>query len=417
MAVPSDQSRIYKPLQTWQTRILRLHPAASLDKPLHGDVLTAGLAHGQRLALSMDSELITFEAISYAWGTWAENELVSMVCNGVEVKITPSLADALQRFRYGDRARYLWADALCIDQGNSDEKSVQVSNTFDIFHKATTVLVWLGRGNADTTIAMDHICALPSRSSSPELSLYLQKSTSKGLPPALKYLYTRTWLRRVWVQKEVFVANEIVVFCGQNACSFTKYRDFGIALGEELDVGDRPVLPRVRASLSVLALINPNSASDVAQLAERRWIRQQLGGIPVCEPLESLQDNAQLPVAKIRPGSNTDYDSRRNLLKVLARGNNTNASDSRDFVYALLGLTDSLTRRSSDKPGDVVNDKISLIIDYTRSVAEVFTDVTRYIMESTDDLTILSMHRPWAVRGSPGIPSWVVTWGSNGSFS
>ncbi|KAK3677897.1 hypothetical protein LTR78_001992 [Recurvomyces mirabilis] len=107
MAVAPDRSSIYMLLQTWQTRTLRLHPAASLDKAIHGDVLTARLAHGQHLALSMDSELITFEAISYAWGTWGENELVPMVCDGVEVQIAPSLADALQRFRYGDRARYL----------------------------------------------------------------------------------------------------------------------------------------------------------------------------------------------------------------------------------------------------------------------------------------------------------------------
>ncbi|KAK3677896.1 hypothetical protein LTR78_001991 [Recurvomyces mirabilis] len=181
---------------------------------------------------------------------------------------------------------------------------------------------------------MGHICALPNRSISPE---------------------------------EAFIANDIVVFCGQNACSFTKYRDFAIALGKALNVGGRPILSQVRASFSVLALINPNSASDVAQLAERRWTRQQLGGIPLCEPLESLLDNVHLQVAKIRTGSNTGYDSRRDLLKVLARGNITDASDPRDYIYALLGLPDSITRRSGDKPDNVANDKISLIIDYTRS--------------------------------------------------
>lgn len=43
----------------------------------------------------------------------------------------------------------LWADAICIDQGNLDERKRQVGLMDYIYTRASTVLIWLGRGTPE----------------------------------------------------------------------------------------------------------------------------------------------------------------------------------------------------------------------------------------------------------------------------
>lgn len=65
-----------------------------------------------------------YEAISYAWGD--TNDLLSISCSEQELNITRSLHSALIHIRQPDRPRTLWADAICINQQDLGEKSVQV---------------------------------------------------------------------------------------------------------------------------------------------------------------------------------------------------------------------------------------------------------------------------------------------------
>jgi hypothetical protein len=83
-----------------------------------------------------------YEAISYAWGD--PNLRRMSVCDGSILRITHNLYDCLQTLRYSERSRYLWADAIAIDQKNISEKNHQVQHMWHIYQKATKVIVWLG---------------------------------------------------------------------------------------------------------------------------------------------------------------------------------------------------------------------------------------------------------------------------------
>ncbi len=72
------------------------------------------------------------------------NIKVPTICDGLRLEVTPNLRNGLRRMRYVDRSRYLWADAVCIDQTNKAELGHQVSNMRLIYHNATKVIVWLG---------------------------------------------------------------------------------------------------------------------------------------------------------------------------------------------------------------------------------------------------------------------------------
>ena len=64
--------------------------------------------------------------------------------NGLVFPITRNLYNALQRLCHKDKVRRLWVDAICINQHNHFERSVQVQNMLIMHQKARRVLVWLG---------------------------------------------------------------------------------------------------------------------------------------------------------------------------------------------------------------------------------------------------------------------------------
>jgi hypothetical protein len=51
----------------------------------------------------------------------------------------------------------IWIDAICIDQGDEDEKMQQIPLMGDVYSKAATVYVWLGEGDAASDRAMKYL--------------------------------------------------------------------------------------------------------------------------------------------------------------------------------------------------------------------------------------------------------------------
>jgi Heterokaryon incompatibility protein (HET) len=88
-----------------------------------------------------------YEAISDHWGGTAEKHQI--VCNSASLTITDSLHSALVRFRTPEESRHLWADQLCINQADPDERGHQVGFMREIYENATQTLVWLGAEGDD----------------------------------------------------------------------------------------------------------------------------------------------------------------------------------------------------------------------------------------------------------------------------
>jgi hypothetical protein len=71
--------------------------------------------------------------------------------------VTESLHSALWRIREQKLASVLWADAVCINQSNDDEKTNQVRMMQDIYSQADTVIVWLGDSQDTDEAALELI--------------------------------------------------------------------------------------------------------------------------------------------------------------------------------------------------------------------------------------------------------------------
>ena len=81
-----------------------------------------------------------YDALSYCWGTAVFEKAITM--NGRHgYLITKSLWRALQRVRQNDKAMRLWVDAVCIDQADRAEKSVQVANMGSLRRSAAGMCV------------------------------------------------------------------------------------------------------------------------------------------------------------------------------------------------------------------------------------------------------------------------------------
>jgi hypothetical protein len=122
---------IYEPIDTnrYEIRILRLDPAPD-DGIISGTLIKVSLLGTP-----------TYHALSYCWGD--EFATRNAIFNDIDVPITVSLDSALRYCRRHGIDR-VWADAICINQSDLTEKSLQVRNMKQIYYHAIKTIAWLG---------------------------------------------------------------------------------------------------------------------------------------------------------------------------------------------------------------------------------------------------------------------------------
>lgn len=132
---PSTVELNYKPLRNDQIRLIDFGACDQQPALVHADL----------------RDRPEYLALSYCWGS--ENCLHLFEINE-QLMIVPSslylVLIELQRRRYRG---LVWADAICIDQRNSKEKSIQISLMGTIYENAREVFAWLGSGPQDQRLS------------------------------------------------------------------------------------------------------------------------------------------------------------------------------------------------------------------------------------------------------------------------
>ena len=134
----------YLPLDVEQIRILKL------ESILHG-VVSCTLRHAS------SEDVLDYYALSYCWGSEPLNQKINV--NGGSFWISTNLLAALKVVHQflktiDDRDRCLWIDAICINQMDNKEKSLQVRRMGQIYRQAERILVWLGDEADDSSKVM-----------------------------------------------------------------------------------------------------------------------------------------------------------------------------------------------------------------------------------------------------------------------
>lgn len=94
-------------------------------------------------------------ASSYTWGSHTSHDAITI--DGQSITIPKNLADAMKSMRdYVKKRRLmLWADSVCINQGDVGERSHQVGLMHSIYRCAECVGIWLGESADESDLVMD----------------------------------------------------------------------------------------------------------------------------------------------------------------------------------------------------------------------------------------------------------------------
>jgi hypothetical protein len=139
----------YEPLGPCDFRILHIRPGRKHD-PIQCCLQT------QNFHTSLDAE---YSALSYAWGSTDRTQTIML--EGFSFPVTHNLHSALWHARDRKKRVSLWADAVCINQTDKDERGHQVVQMRSIYRAAAQVIIWLGEATVESDNAMEFICLEP----------------------------------------------------------------------------------------------------------------------------------------------------------------------------------------------------------------------------------------------------------------
>lgn len=334
----------------------------------------------------------TYEALSYTWeidtpppsGKRRVNQEATrpiVECNGAEIEVGINLAAALWTLRREREPRMVWADAVCINQEDTPERSHQVSRMSAIFKSAFQVLIWLGdhfyqdrileiKGpvhHRPSHLAFSGICelvndwreksglvgAIPAATHSPSLEPPHEDpcceppTANSDLWGTILDLFKCRWFSRVWVIQEVALARAATVIWGR---SEIPWEVVGLAASII-----RTNYSRISASMRTPhAHYSPPNRQVPTGIANAYFIYRLCRSQSYSKPLEF------------------------NFFHLLKLTRQFSCHDDRDRIYGLLGLP--------------TTDRVSgeIVPDYTKSRAEIYLDVARKIIGNSNSIALLS---------------------------
>ncbi|PMD37154.1 HET-domain-containing protein, partial [Hyaloscypha variabilis F] len=199
-------------------RVLILDPSQDSSAPLQCSIKQQELETAEE----------PYECISYTWGS--QTLAHDLYCDdGSIVEITANLHSALSRFRSNSRSRCLWADAVCINQADSEEKSEQIPLMPRIYRNASRVLVWLGSGidgEGETVRSLvrlgRQLDRLSFNSSQDQETVQRVESQLSEAQESIRKFFQLPWFGRRWVVQEAVLNPDVVFYCGLTEISWPR---------------------------------------------------------------------------------------------------------------------------------------------------------------------------------------------------
>lgn len=185
-------------------RLLKIKPAIFRADPVDIELLETDL-----------DKAPPYGALSYCWGKDpADNKIL---CNGSVFHATPSLEHSLKRlragFRAGEREDWIWADAICINQQDVEEKEAQVWMMHRIYSAASTVYADLGSLAGYSIPVGDGLVVRFEDSSSGLGAQDIFSQTDNPAHPlhfrTVLNALSRPWFTRTWIIQEIVLARRV----------------------------------------------------------------------------------------------------------------------------------------------------------------------------------------------------------------
>ena len=364
-------------------RILRLHAAESSTDPIECSLEVCDI----------DELSNHYDALSYTWGNEEPTEKIlvrrpqkpttsagksrlkyfAQSMTKKRIYIRPNLEDALRTFRDTNASTQedllLWIDAICINQTNEEEKSMQVARMAEIFSKAQDVLIWLGKEYNASSIAMDFIPKILDLEQSYAL---ISKESNRKQWTALADLMKREWFSRRWVVQELILAKKRYLYCGDRSLNWS---DFERAVSFFTNNFD-----------DIMAMFTSS-----AEFRHSGKILADLRALGATALVNVTNENA-------RYNEDGSFERLSSLESLVASSTRFESTDPRDIVYSLLSIAkdtqnwNTLSARQQDELRG--QGLVPFEANYRKDILEVFKDFTAFCIQTSGCLDIICRH--WA---------------------
>lgn len=278
-----------------------------------------------------------YEALSYTWSDESGNaSLERRMYIGPAwdvIPITRSCSRALRRLRLEEIIRPIWVDAVCINQLNNSEKSRQIALMRRIYARSIRCVVNLGEPSSGSDHALDRVNGLAGKDDGVHVS---GKPLDHG--DALDALFHRPYFQRTWIIQEITSAPQVQVTCGSRSTDLRLLKHTSSVKPAWMDIFETEI--------------------------ESIW-------------------------------SESRYEGPEGLLRLLVDTKESESSDPRDKIFALLGLMKDYQTNSA------------LVADYELTYAQICTGLATYYLQHP------GFHYIICLRGThlSTLPSWVPNWG------
>ncbi|KAH7403135.1 heterokaryon incompatibility protein-domain-containing protein [Cadophora sp. MPI-SDFR-AT-0126] len=341
---PEPPNFQYSPLRGPDAiRLLIIEPGQP-DSPIHCRLIHAALSECQDV-------FNHYTALSYVWGDATQKRTIFV--NALPFEVTSNLFDALHDLRHDQGRLQLWADAICIDQSNLEERASQVELMRQIYSFAAFTVIYLGTSNAECDEAMD---AVVETKLDYRLSQIIESQ-----------ILTRPWFTRVWVYQELVLSRMPLVQCGQRRVKWDRLHEAFLKSHGTKQQGEVKEDPEMflQGKMDVVDKSPPNQIKMTwdSSMGKNRSVSVESGTTKAARMFSDMHAARE---RKKDPQS---------LLSVLISRRGCGVSDVRDIIFGHLAVAD-LPSKGNEPPCPKV--------DYHRSVTEVFTDTARYIVQNSE---------------------------------
>lgn len=175
-------------------RIIKLYPSSVLDAEIKCELLRTSLTECEEDIHSL------YTAISYVWGDVSETKTISI--DGKKLKITATLYSALRHIRLKKEPTRLWADAICIDQSDVEERSQQVQQMGAIYACASHTIIYFSSPTPEAELFLETLrqCNAHVRKGYPASEIGLRTCDELRLLSRDCFL-KQAWLSRICIYK------------------------------------------------------------------------------------------------------------------------------------------------------------------------------------------------------------------------
>lgn len=344
----------------------------SLDEPTHTRLVELNPGNGEEpiactlVHISLQNLCHSYSALSYTWGD--ANDRREIICDGKKLSVTANLHSSLRRIRRQDKSCMLWIDAICINQSDITEREAQIPNMKSIYQQASEVIADVGDWTKEPGLAFQLASKIIGVFLDLDSSVIISESDYEkyDLPPshdkawkAWTSFLGRPWFRRVWVIQEFALASNVRMLCGE---TFFPWESLYFTMAQLIHHGMGE---------------NQRSVFD--------GYDQRMAASRGCLGIMNLE--------RVRRA--VEENKSRKLLTLLQESRICEASDARDKIYSLLGLSEDAN-------------ELSIHIKYSEPVSHLFERIARILILTDDGVGIL--YEAGGYKKLQGLPSWTPDW-------